>query len=155
MIIFTNKIYNRKYQKILTDIFDILQLSGSLAAELEFISLSQMHELNLSARGKDYPTDVLSFGFLSLVFNNNYPSFTKESFPLDFIEELNSVFIGSIVICKEVAKKQAEEYGQTLEEEITYLLVHGLLHLLGYDHEISEENQKIMRTLEEKILCRN
>ncbi|MCL2848286.1 MAG: rRNA maturation RNase YbeY [Firmicutes bacterium] len=155
MLILIDKKLNEKHQKILTQTYLTLNLSGILAVELEFIDKASMQELNNSTRQKDCPTDVLSFGFLSLQpSTRNYPAFIKENFPLDYSEEHQAVFLGSIVICEEVAKKQAIEYGQTDEEETSYLLVHGLLHLLGYDHELGEKEEKIMRELEEKILCR-
>ena len=61
------------------------------------------------------------------------------------------VMLGSIVICREVAERQAEEYGHSAVREMTYLFVHGLLHLLGYDHE-KEEDKALMRAKEEEVL---
>lgn len=59
--------------------------------------------------------------------------------------------LGSIVICRDVAARQAEEYGHSRDREETYLFVHGLLHLLGYDH-MTEEDKSVMREAEERIL---
>ena len=93
-------------------------------------------------------TDVLSFpgaGVLAgeIVKIKNYP--------FDIDPENGGVFMGSIMICVERAKEQAEEYGHSLMREIYYLAVHGLLHLFGYDHE-EENDKRLMRDIEELIL---
>ena len=61
------------------------------------------------------------------------------------------LMLGDIVICEDVAKANAEEYGHSFEREICYLVVHGFLHLLGYDH-MNEEDEKTMFKLQEDIL---
>ena len=66
--------------------------------------------------------------------------------------EGDKLSIGSIVICKEQMLKQAEEYGIPPERELYYLIVHGICHLLGYDH-IEESDKRIMRMAEERILA--
>ena len=60
--------------------------------------------------------------------------------------------LGDIFICREVALRQAKEFGISIEEEILHLFIHGFLHLCGYDHEISREEEKLMFGLEEKLL---
>lgn len=59
--------------------------------------------------------------------------------------------LGDIIICEDVARQNAQEYGHSYERELCYLIVHGFLHLLGYDHE-DEEDKKIMRAIEEAVL---
>ena len=103
--------------------------------------------LNASTRGKDSVTDVLSFPNLDNIFQK---PIRKENFPFDADEDGN-LFLGSVVICRERAAQQAEEYGHSLEREIYYLAVHGLCHLLGYDHE-EESDKALMREREERIL---
>ena len=71
-------------------------------------------------------------------------------FPYD-IDEEGRLLIGSIVICKQRAKEQAEEYGHSYERELHYLFVHGVMHCLGYDH-IDEDERKEMREKEELVL---
>lgn len=97
-----------------------------------------IHELNYKYRGKDRPTDVLSFAL-------------NEGGEPEIIDGPAEVLLGDIIISLETATKQAEEYGHSLEREMAYLTVHGILHLLGYDHEIEEEKQE-MRKEEEYIL---
>jgi len=156
MLNLTDKKLQKQYQSILTAIYNTLQLKGNLILELEFVDATTIHQLNLEHRQKDKPTDVLSFGFLELpaLGIGEYPEFNSENFALDFDNKQAAVFIGSAVICKEVAATQAREYGQTEKEELAYLLVHSILHLLGHDHETNDSDKKIMRALEEKILCR-
>ena len=76
---------------------------------------------------------------------------TKENFAIGLNPENNYLFLGDICICKPVVFKQAKKYGNSKEREISYMAVHGLLHLLGYDHMI-EEDKKEMRKTEEKIM---
>ena len=76
---------------------------------------------------------------------------TKENYIQEINFENNCIFLGDICICKAVAYKHAKEYGNTKIREIVYMAVHGLLHLLGYDH-IIENDKKIMRQVEEEIM---
>lgn len=87
-----------------------------------------IHQLNKEYRQKDRPTDVLSF-------------------PMD-----DEVMLGDIVISLDTAKNQAQEREIGLDREIAFLFIHGLLHLLGYDHETSVEDEKEMFALQEEIL---
>ncbi len=95
-------------------------------------------ELNRDYRGKDKATDVLSF-----------PA-------SDDLSEINpdngALVLGDIVISIDTAARQATEYGNTLEREVSFLTVHGMLHLLGFDHEISEDEEKIMFSEQKKII---
>lgn len=99
------------------------------------IDNKRIHEINKQYRDKDAETDVISFAF----------------------EEVNDVsyesirFLGEIYVSYEKCVAQAKEYGHSVDRELCYLVVHGLLHLLGYDH-IKEEDKKVMRSLEEEIL---
>ncbi len=88
--------------------------------------------LNLEYRGKDSATDVLSF-------------------PM-FDETDERAILGDIVISLERALGQANEYGHSLEREVAFLTVHSVLHLLGYDHELGEQEEREMFTKQEEIL---
>ncbi len=118
-----------------------------LAVELVFTDEAGIRKLNAETRGKDAVTDVLSFPNLDGILQK---PIRKEDFPFDTDEDGN-LFLGSIVICRERAAQQAEEYGHSLRRELYYLAVHGLCHLLGYDHETDEEKAQ-MRAREEKVL---
>ncbi len=95
----------------------------------------KIQEINRDYRDKDAVTDVISFAFEEV----------------DDVKYKNVRFLGEIYISYERCKEQAEEYGHSVKREFCYLGVHGLLHLLGYDH-MNEEDKKVMRSLEEEIL---
>ncbi len=108
------------------------------------VNNSSIKKLNSQHRGKNTPTDVLSFPMYDrktlgkIIKSENY-------------EEKFEILLGDIVISLEKAYEQAEEYGHTFEREIGFLAVHGILHLLGYDH-IKEKERLEMRAKEEEIL---
>lgn len=105
-----------------------------------FTDNEKIHELNLAHRGKDSATDVLSF-----------PLFEKESFPEEGGEQ-DYIPVGDIVISLERADEQAKEFGHSIEREIAFLTVHSVLHLVGYDHEVSDEDEKYMNDTCEAVL---
>ena len=110
---------------------------------ISFESEDGIRQLNAKYRGIDAVTDVLSF-----------PMYESKEDLLDEIENADdevSISLGDVVICVDVAKKQAEEYGHSEEREMVYLFVHSLLHLCGYDHE-DEDEQAEMRVAEEEIM---
>ena len=123
-----------------------LNILGKSKGELSIVAVNdaKMQELNRAWRGKDHPTDVLSFPMEEGedTFDANAAFGAKEA----------RECLGDIVINMDAAARQAAELGFTLEEETTRLLVHGLAHLLGYDHEISEKAALEMRAVESKIL---
>ena len=118
-----------------------------LSAEIIITDEEEIRRLNRETRKIDAVTDVLSFPSLDGIFG---VKIEKKNFPADFDEQGN-LFIGSIAICKKRAEEQAEEYGHSLKREMSYLAVHGVCHLLGYDH-IEESDRKVMREKEERIL---
>ena len=118
----------------------VLEFLNQERAELSLalVDNREIGKLNARYRRKNEPTDVLSF-----------PS--GERLPG------GKVLLGDVVISVEKAEEQARKRRKTLEQEIESLLIHGILHLLGYDHERSEKDAKIMRRMEEKVsraLCR-
>ena len=113
---------------------------------INFVSDEEIQKLNREFRNIDKVTDVLSFPNLNKSTNEKLKKFTKFS---DF--DTNLLFLGDIVISKNVAKKQAREYGHSLKREVCFLALHGFLHLLGFDH-IKEEDEKVMIKLQNKIL---
>ncbi len=126
--------------------FAALSLAGEAEVEVNFVTEEEIRELNARTRDTDRVTDVLSYPMLDEI-----RPFTRENYPFDVDPENGRVPLGSIVICREVAARQAEEYGHSRDREETYLFVHGLLHLLGYDH-MTEEDKSVMREAEERIL---
>lgn len=118
-----------------------------LAVEIVFVDEEEIQRLNRELRATDKVTDVLSFPALDGIKG-------KEIFRKDYpfeIDEEGNLLIGSIAVCTKRAKEQAEEYGHSYERELHYLLVHGIMHCLGYDH-MTEEDKAEMREKEEFIL---
>ena len=106
---------------------------------VSFVDDETIHKLNVEHRNVDRPTDVLSF---PLGENGKY----------DLNRETGAFLLGDIVISLETACRQAELYEHSLEREVGFLTVHSMLHLLGYDHEKSSLEERIMREKEEAIL---
>lgn len=134
-------------RKIAEAVYKTANQTDDLKAELLFTDLDGIRKLNKEHRGVDAPTDVLSFPTLDGIRGK---IIKKEDYPLDL--DGNYIFIGSAVICADKVKEQAKEIGHSEEREKTYLLVHSLFHLLGYDHE-REEDKKEMREMEKKALA--
>ena len=132
------------YGKIADAASEYFSLKGNAEAELVFASPEEIRELNRETRNTDVETDVLSFPALSLEAGN---------YPFEFEPESGRVELGSIVVCPQIAERQAAEYGHGVEREKGYLFLHGLLHLLGFDH-IEEADKKKMRKAEEEILIK-
>lgn len=135
-----------KTRKIAKAVYKVLNQKSYLKAELVFQDSMGIHDLNRITRGVDSVTDVLSYPSLDGIRG-------KILFPDDCVTELEGkyIFIGSIVLCEEKIRSQAKEYGNTYEQEREYLIIHGLLHLMGYDH-MTDEDKTEMRTLEKQVL---
>ena len=116
--------------------------------EISFVDKEQIRLLNKKERNVDKTTDVLSFPTLNL---KPMQKIKIKDFKDDIDQETKHLMLGDIIICEDVAKKNAEEYGHSYERELCYLIVHGFLHLLGYDH-MEEDDKKVMRALEEAVL---
>jgi metalloprotein, YbeY family len=115
---------DEKYPKILDLIASELT---DAEIELIFLNSSEMHDLNKKERNIDKTTDVLSFPYAKIA---NFP-------------------LGSVVINLDLADEKSKEFKHNLDDEIALLFTHGLLHILGYDHEIDNGE---MRKMEEKII---
>lgn len=118
-----------------------------LALEVAFVSAEEIKRLNAETRGVDKVTDVLSYPSLDGIKGK---ALRGKEFPFDIDEEGN-LMLGSIAICLDRAREQAEEYGHSFERELHYLIVHGAMHCLGYDH-MTDEDKAEMRSREEAVL---
>lgn len=128
-----------KMEQIAQRALDEYGLPASTEVSVLFCDDEMIRELNKSWRGVDTATDVLSFPQLE----------DEAGFSCPPGEEL---LLGDIVISLDRAAAQAHEFGHSLEREILYLFVHGLLHLLGCDH-VEEEERRAMRRREEELLA--
>ena len=118
-----------------------------LAVELIAVDESEIRTLNAQTRGIDKVTDVLSYPALEDIKGK---AIVGAQHPFETDEDGN-ILLGSIVVCIKRAKEQAEVYGHSLERELHYLIVHGVMHCLGYDH-IVDEDKREMRVAEERVL---
>ena len=140
-----NKEYENIVKKVVKQCFKEEKLENSkLYISITLTTPEHIHEINKQYRNVDKETDVLSF-----------PMFEKEEIDekiknQDFEHE---DVLGDIVISIEKVKEQAEEYGHSFERELSYMVVHGFYHLMGYDH-IEENDKKIMREKEEMVLSK-
>lgn len=117
------------------------ELGKPAEVSLVFVDDARIRELNREYRKKDTPTDVLSFPLYEFAAPGE----------LQGAEEDEVYLLGDVVISLDTAIRQAEEYGHSLHREVAFLFTHGLLHLLGYDHD-DEEKRRVMREAEEKYL---
>jgi len=119
-------------------LFVLEREEAPVAVELSVavVGLEEMSELNVRFRGKEGPTDVLSFACDD---------------PCAVVGPDEPVTLGDVVVAPEVAEAQAAEFGHTVEEELNLLLVHGVLHLMGYEHE-SDEDASVMQARERTLL---
>ena len=130
-------------QKVLNKCFEEEGLLDSkLIMTITFTTPEEIRKINKKYRKIDRTTDVLSF-----------PMFEKEELKEKIKNEdfLYEDVLGDIIISIDKVREQAEEYGHSFERELSYMLVHGFYHLMGYDH-IEEEDKKLMRPKEDKIL---
>ena len=142
---------------ITDELFEKIRLSIETALEYEdftddseisltFVDNDEIKELNCTSRGKDSATDVLSFPLLEQEDDGTLIIYDE-----DIID--GKVLLGDIVISAERANEQAEDFGHSLVREMCFLAVHSVLHLLGYDHERSKEEEKLQFEKQEEILA--
>ncbi len=135
-----------KLSKLAKAVYKTLGQKAYIKAELVFQDADGIQYLNKSTRGVDSVTDVLS-----------YPSFGEIKGEILTPEKCATalegkyIFLGSIALCEEKVRAQAEEYGHSYEREMEYLILHGLMHLFGYDH-MTDEDKKEMRDMEKATL---
>ena len=139
-----NEKYEQKIVEVLNKCFEEEKLEKlNLYISVTLTTPEEIRKLNAEYRNIDKETDVLSF-----------PMFEKREIDEIVKKQIKSPVeetIGDIVISIQRVQEQAVEYGHSFERELSYMLVHGFYHLMGYDH-IEEEDKKRMRPKEEKIL---
>ena len=126
------------------------QPSKQLEMSLSIVTPQEIQQLNKTYRGVDSVTDVLSF---PTVDNTERKVLDVTGFAEDVNSDTGKLNIGDVIICRERAIEQAEEYGHSVKREMSFLALHGLLHLLGYDH-IEPTDEEQMTDLQRKILAK-
>ena len=133
-------------RRLAAAVYRVTEQTDALRAEVVLVDEQEIRTLNRDTRGIDAVTDVLSYPTLDGVRGR---AVSKKEFPFDV--DRGRVFLGSIAVCKKRAVEQAKEYGHSVKRELHYLVTHGLLHLLGYDH-MEENEKKQMREKEESVM---
>lgn len=137
VIVDNNLYHNYDYlEKVINETLKEEGVSNAVFSII-FVTLEEIHELNKTYRGIDRPTDVISFALED-----------SADFEVEGIRVL-----GDIYVCIDKMKEQALEYGHSETRELSFLVCHGLLHLLGYDH-MKKEEEQIMFGKQDKILER-
>lgn len=113
---------------------------GDFEVTVTIVNNKQIREINNDTRGIDSPTDVLSFPL------------SEDGYEFDINPITDCQMLGDIVISAERANEQAHEFGQPFEREVAFLTVHSMLHLMGYDHVNSEEEELEMRSRQRVIM---
>ena len=120
----------------------LLALPAAVDICLNIVTPEEIQELNAEQREIDSVTDVLSFPMLFFDKPMDETAFSQADVSA-FNPETGNIFLGDIILCFDRAKEQAAEYGHSLEREVAFLIVHSLLHLLGYDHMTAEEEAEM------------
>lgn len=129
----------------------VLQLerfNGPAMVSVAFVDKERIRELNKKYRKKDSATDVLSFPMSSSQPNADGTT----DYPVD--PDTGFYILGDIALCIDAALAQSKSMGVSLQEEISFLVVHSMLHLLGYDHESGTANEEKMKERETMIMAR-
>ncbi len=137
----TTAAVNEKFLKRIAE--EILEKENQGRADLSIVLVGsgRIRELNKKYRGKNRVTDVLAFPESKVLLEN---------FKVGSLQKIQS--LGEIVICLREVKKNAKRFGSSFEKELSACLIHGILHLLGYDHEKNEVEKKKMKEKEEYYL---
>ncbi len=137
--------YNLKMliRHTILETLDYEGMENDAEVSVTFVDDEGIRKINNKFRGMDKPTDVLSFPLL------DYEGESEEPFFDELCHNL-----GDIVISLERAMAQANEFGHSFEREVAFLTAHSMLHLLGYDHELSEEDDADMRARQNDIMER-
>ncbi|AGM25180.1 rRNA maturation RNase YbeY [Spiroplasma chrysopicola] len=130
--------YLPDFEAIFAHVKTVLDITEPLELSLTFVNPTTQVELNQQYRNKDYVADVLTFPL-------------EDDSTIDFGKILGIRVLGDIFICPQKAIEQAETYQHSLRRELAFLFTHGILHILGYDH-IASADEEIMFGLQRKIL---
>ena len=138
----------------------LFQEELNVSCDLTFLNRERMRELNREHREIDRTTDVLSFPMLvfaagelreEILFYHLEDPENNPDDPEADVAEFPTLFLGDLLICPDIAREQATQYGHSFEREIVFLAVHGMLHILGYDHMEPEEESR-MRQMQNFVM---
>ena len=143
----------RKKYKILAEetaekVIEAMNYPKGLEVAIDFVSEKEIKKLNREFREIDKVTDVLSFPSFQLLPGEILD--TEEDMVLMFKQDNGFIHFGDMALCLKQTKRQAKEFGVTVESEIKKLVIHSMLHLMGYDH-IEDSDYEIMKKEEERL----
>lgn len=128
-------------EKVIREVLKLEEIDESKCEiSLSLVDSETIHRLNKEYRGVDRPTDVLSFPIEDF-FNEDKDSILKK----------DHLMLGDVIICFDIARKQAKDLGHSFKREIIYLTCHSILHLLGYDH-MEDDDKRLMRSREKEVM---
>lgn len=143
-----SKKYKILAEKIAKHVIEIMNYPKGLEVAIDFVSESEIKKLNFEFRGIDKITDVLSFPSFQILAGDVLD--VEDENVLMFKQDNDYIHFGDMALCLKQTKRQAKEYGVSVEQEIKKLVIHSMLHLMGYDH-IKDEDFEIMKDQEEKL----
>jgi len=149
-----NEIDESLLKNVIKNVLKEVDIKEKTEISLAIVGDGRMRKLNKMYRGKNRVTDVLSFENKTVIpyLAKAFPRLKKNK-DIEFIDPPDNIKrLGEIIICYPQAKKQARRLSHSLEKELIILLIHGMLHLLGYDHEGNLKEAKKMNDLENIIL---
>lgn len=157
----------RLSKKIAQKVFEVENISYDFSFTISIVSNKKIKSINKKMRGIDKSTDVLSFPYINFDKPSNFKKYIKtkriilisnwkESIikPKYIIDpsimdiDSNTIYLGDIVISYDTMIKQAKDYGHSIKREYSFLLTHSLLHLLGYDHMVKKDENKMFKKQE-------
>lgn len=128
-------------EKVIREVLKLEEIDESKCEiSLSLVDSKTIHRLNQEYRGVDRPTDVLSFPIEDF-FNEDKKEILKK----------DHLMLGDVIICLDIARKQAKDLGHSFKREIIYLTCHSILHLLGYDH-MEDDDKRLMRSREKEVM---
>ena len=125
------------FHQVINKVVEVLGIDKPYLFSVIFVDDKKIHEINKGYRNIDHSTDVISFALMDHL--DDYENVEQE------------VELGDIFISVDTAIQQAQQYGHSFDRELTFLFLHGLLHLLGYDH-LTKEEETVMFTLQDTII---
>ncbi|MCR5205123.1 MAG: rRNA maturation RNase YbeY [Lachnospiraceae bacterium] len=140
-------------RSIIEQALDYLECPYEVQVNLTLTDNEGIHAINKEFRQIDRPTDVLSFPLIDYEEPNVFPENLEEAAEDYFDLDTGELMLGDIIISVEKCKEQAEEYGHSVLREFSFLIVHSMLHLFGYDH-MEDEERELMEQKQREILDR-
>lgn len=143
--------YEKAAESIIEQALDYLKCPYEVQVNLTLTDNKGIHEINKEYRQIDRPTDVLSFPLIDYEEPNVFPENLEEAAEDYFDLDTGELMLGDIIISVEKCKEQAAEYGHSVLREYSFLIVHSILHLFGYDH-MEDDERAVMEQKQREIL---